>query len=103
IQTLEPQNGADDTILGGRGVDRILGGNGGDLIEGNEDSDLILGGRGVAHSPTPDSGGVHPDLISTLVPNEGGADTIEGDEDNDIILGGTAGGVVWGNVGTGLV
>jgi Ca2+-binding RTX toxin-like protein len=103
IGTREPQNGADDTITGDLGIDRILGGNGHDTIQGNEADDLILGDHGRIHYPTPDSGGVHPDLITTTDSNAGGPDTIEGNEGFDVILGGTAGDVISGNDGNDLV
>jgi Ca2+-binding RTX toxin-like protein len=103
IQTREPANGAADTIAGDLGIDRILGGNGADTITGDGGDDLILGDHGLIRYPTPDSGSVHPDLISTSDPNQGAGDSIEGDDGFDIILAGTGGDVVSGNTGNDLL
>ena len=103
IETREPLNGADDVITGDLGIDRILGGNGNDRIDGNAADDLVLGDHGRIHYPTPDSGTVLADLLTTTDPEAGGVDTINGNDGNDVILGGTAGDTVSGDAGNDLV
>ena len=83
LQTREPQNGADDTIVGGLGDDRIAGGNGADTITADEGADIVFGDHGsieyrANRSTNTDLQRRDVDVIETIDPGFGGNDTIWG-------------------------
>ena len=100
VFTIEPSNGADDTIHGNDGVDRILGGNGSDTITGDDGDDIIIGDNGWIDYNTGDDDLLTVDLVQTTDHNIGSDDTIEGNAGSDFILGGQGGDMLYGDAAT---
>ncbi|MBW6493254.1 MAG: hypothetical protein K0B16_01635 [Burkholderiaceae bacterium] len=104
IATVEPDNGAADTIYGGTGDDQILGGDEGDTISDEAGHNIVFGDHGVIDYVIVDGDLTDIDLIESLSTTQyGGADTITTLGGDDIVIGGRYGDTINAGDGSNLV
>ncbi|KAM3113150.1 DUF4347 domain-containing protein, partial [Phormidesmis sp. 146-33] len=90
VETLSPENGGNDTLLGNDGADIILGGTGNDTITNGTDNiaDIMLGDNGVIVGA---DGSTQANDIFSKDEEFGGKDFITGGSVRNIIVGGSGG------------
>jgi len=101
IETIEPDDGGNDTITTGSGYDIVFGGDEDDTIDVGEGNNIVLGDNGLIDYVREERDGTVPgadtnagdiDLIeSTATTDAGGIDDITSGDGQDIIIGGRMG------------
>ena len=86
IESTDPAEGHDDTILAGDGFDVVVAGSGSDHVDAGTDTsrDVLIGDNGKAIF---DTAGVVAEIRST-VPDTGGNDTLLATDGDDFVIGG---------------
>jgi Ca2+-binding RTX toxin-like protein len=87
IETTTVNFGGNDTIDGGKGVDRVLGGLGVDTISGGDDDDVLIGDHGIIDYNA-DQNLTTLDSVESKELAIGSDDTVYGNAGNDIVVGG---------------
>ena len=94
IETVEPDDGGNDTITTLSGNDIVLGGDVDDTINAGEGNNIVLGDNGYIDYVIDDGDPSDIDQIWSTVPGIGGVDHITTGAGDDIVIGGTAGDTV---------